>query len=249
MKDNLYIKDYEASYYAIDQRKRLDPKAILDYITECNLIYARTYGIALEELHKKGYTMVLQKAEISFNRPIYLGEKFSVAVGIQGVKGSSIIRQGSVITANNEVICKSRGLVYVIDINTRKVAPMPDFVNEAYNIINDENIFEFKVIPPVNRIDYYKEFDVRYSDLDLNNHVNNSIYLGWALETFPLEFLNSHSLKKARILYMKEVFYGERVRVVAEEVSSEAGLKTIHQIKNSEGVVTTLLECTWENYI
>jgi hypothetical protein len=38
----------------------------------------------------------------------------------------------------------------------------------------------------------------RRSDVDPNGHINNTIYLAWALETLPQEVLDTHHLKEVR---------------------------------------------------
>lgn len=38
----------------------------------------------------------------------------------------------------------------------------------------------------------------RYSDMDMNGHINNVTYLGWALETVPRRVANDYSLHQVR---------------------------------------------------
>jgi len=60
-------------------------------------------------------------------------------------------------------------------------------------------------------------FNVRLSDLDLNQHVNNARYIEWALESVPLEIWRGYQLQRIEISFRAETKYGERVIVQTEQ--------------------------------
>ena len=43
-------------------------------------------------------------------------------------------------------------------------------------------------IKKLERVDFKKEFSVRYDELDVNQHVNNANYIAFALEPLDFEF-------------------------------------------------------------
>ena len=57
-----------------------------------------------------------------------------------------------------------------------------------------------------------KSFDVRYSDIDTNMHVNNVKYVSWALETVPKDIVLNYELKNVKVTYEKETTYGETIK-------------------------------------
>ena len=94
---------------------------------------------------------------------------------------------------------------------------------------------------------YHKQFDIRYSDIDSNNHVNNVKYVEWAIEAVPIEVVNNYILKRIKVTFEKETTYGNKVLVSAtvKEIDN-INLKSYHTIRNSEGTELTLLEADWE---
>ena len=50
-----------------------------------------------------------------------------------------------------------------------------------------------------------KDYHVRFYDLDMNGHVNNSKYLDWIFEVMGADFLMKHVPKKVHLKYVKEV--------------------------------------------
>jgi acyl-ACP thioesterase len=53
----------------------------------------------------------------------------------------------------------------------------------------------------------------KYSDLDVNNHVNNSKYIDWFTDQIPLETHQKGILSEISVSYSQEIRSGETVRL------------------------------------
>ena len=53
----------------------------------------------------------------------------------------------------------------------------------------------------------------KYSDLDINNHVNNSRYIDWFTDQIPLEIHSRGILSEISVSYSKEIRSGESVKL------------------------------------
>ena len=51
----------------------------------------------------------------------------------------------------------------------------------------------------------------RYTDLDINHHVNNTRYADWVCDALPLEVLRAHCVENLLLNYAKEVLPGQAV--------------------------------------
>ena len=45
----------------------------------------------------------------------------------------------------------------------------------------------------------------------MNGHVNNTIYMSWAIEALDMDFLNTHNIKNIDIYFKHEVRYGDDI--------------------------------------
>ena len=54
---------------------------------------------------------------------------------------------------------------------------------------------------------------MRYSDCDLNGHVNNTRYIEMISDIFPLDFYRSHLITRLDINYVNELHDGDEVNV------------------------------------
>ncbi len=242
-----FQKEYDVNFYTVDMNLRALPQLLVDFYTDCDLDFARFQGVGVEELHKSGLTMMLQKREISFYKPIYLRDRIVAKPTIEGIKGSTLIRKSTFESPEGELLSTSRGLVHLVKVKDREKVQVLEKIYKAYGIQESLDYeFIFHRIPVIEEVEYSKEFEVRYSDLDSNKHVNNSKYLTWALETLPVEYMRDYFLEKVRIAYLREILYGDSVRVVAQRDSRKERLVTIQEIRNSSGLLTTVLECTFK---
>lgn len=86
-----------------------------------------------------------------------------------------------------------------------------------------------------------KDYHVRFYDLDMNGHVNNSKYLDWIFEVMGADFLTHYIPKKINLKYVKEVRPGGVITSAVERT----GLESKHEI-TSDGVINAQAIITWQ---
>ena len=86
-----------------------------------------------------------------------------------------------------------------------------------------------------------KDYHVRFYDLDMNGHVNNSKYLDWIFEVMGADFLTHYIPKKINLKYVKEVRPGGVITSAVERT----GLERKHKI-TSDGATNAQAIITWQ---
>ena len=86
-----------------------------------------------------------------------------------------------------------------------------------------------------------KDYHVRFYDLDMNGHVNNSKYLDWIFEVMGADFLTQYIPKKINLKYVKEVRPGGVITSAVELT----GLESKHEI-TSDGATNAQAIITWQ---
>ena len=86
-----------------------------------------------------------------------------------------------------------------------------------------------------------KDYHVRFYDLDMNGHVNNSKYLDWIFEVMGADFLTQYIPKKINLKYVKEVGPGGLITSALEL----SGLESKHEI-TSDGATNAQAIITWQ---
>ena len=88
---------------------------------------------------------------------------------------------------------------------------------------------------------FSKDYHVRFYDLDMNGHVNNSKYLDWIFEVMGADFLTQYIPKKINLKYVKEVRPGGVITSAVERT----GLESKHEI-TSDGATNAQAIITWQ---
>jgi medium-chain acyl-[acyl-carrier-protein] hydrolase len=85
--------------------------------------------------------------------------------------------------------------------------------------------------------------DVKYSDLDLNDHVNNATYARWILDSYPADFHRTHSVRSMVINFLAEVGGDDSVTLSKREVGKHRVAHTIW--RRIDGTEACRAEITW----
>ncbi|WDP88612.1 MAG: hypothetical protein HUN04_02180 [Desulfobacter sp.] len=106
-----------------------------------------------------------------------------------------------------------------------------------------------RIEKPARFDEYHHEttFPVRFLDLDLNQHVNNRVYLRWAVETLPEPYCFEYAPARCTVVYKKEGLFGDRILSRIHMDLSGPGLRTEHAIirqETGEELARLMLEWT-----
>ncbi|BDA48332.1 Palmitoyl-acyl carrier protein thioesterase, chloroplastic [Coccomyxa sp. Obi] len=78
----------------------------------------------------------------------------------------------------------------------------------------------------------------RRSDMDMNGHINNVTYLGWALETVPADVYLNYSLHEVEIDYKSECMAGQTVESIGSRIKEDTNgtgiLRFVHMLRRCD---------------
>lgn len=108
----------------------------------------------------------------------------------------------------------------MIDTQTREPQNILE-VNEGSitNYINPEKVCPIKDVSRVripevtSQGETEESFTVRYSDLDVNGHLNSVRYLDHVMDTFNIDYLKEHELKRIEVAYVAEGRWNETLHI------------------------------------
>jgi len=91
-------------------------------------------------------------------------------------------------------------------------------------------------------------FHVRWHDLDINQHVNNTVYPRWAIEAMPPALLQSSWCRRMQIHFRGMVKAGDRVSVTSSQ-PDPSQLHFLHSIRETTSdKACTFLVSDWSLY-
>jgi medium-chain acyl-[acyl-carrier-protein] hydrolase len=243
-----FTKKYEIHYYEVNFKLRCKLSSIIDFICDVGTQQSEYLGGGIEYCTRNNCAWVFYKYDIKMYRYPMFGESINITTQPIGFKKFYGLRKYMIIDEDNNLIGEALALFFLINIQKRR--PMR-IQKEQYDIYEVEDDVDYDInMDKLERTDkeqYHKQFSIRYSDIDSNNHVNNVKYVEWAIEAVPIEVVNKYILKRIKVTFEKETTYGDTISSAAtvKEID-EDNLKSYHTIRNSEGYEVTLLEADWE---
>lgn len=243
----IFNKEYEINYHDVDTNLNCKLTSIINFICDVGTRQSESIGGGMEYCKKNNCAWVFYKYDINMYRYPKFGETISLTTQAIGFKRFYGLRKYYIKDSQGILIGEALALFFLIDIEKRRPMRIQKEQYEFYGVDHDLEIdISMEDIERVKEEQFIKEFQIRYSDIDSNKHVNNSKYIEWAIEAIPLEFIQQYELKKIKVLFAKETTYGKTIcSTAAIREIDDNNLKIYHKIKNDEGIEITFLEADW----
>jgi acyl-ACP thioesterase len=79
-------------------------------------------------------------------------------------------------------------------------------------------IDKFSKILPVEGIESNMGYSVRYSDIDINKHMNSIKYVEHIVNVFDLEMFKDNTIQRFDIIYLAEGLFGDKLKLYRQNV-------------------------------
>ena len=198
-------------------------------------------GYGVLNVPKTGKTWVVVDWKLRVLRRPRYGENVLVRTWGRNTEGLISLRDFE-IRSDNELCAVATSKWMLIDLKTRKPIEIDEEIINAFGEHNEFEVFmdeEYEKIKPLETYDKSKKINIRKSDLDFNNHVNNIKYFDYISELSENKNYND-----VRISYLKEINEDENVSIYLSEI----GEVDHYLIKNSNDEIKTIIECKQTEY-
>ncbi|WP_304519092.1 acyl-[acyl-carrier-protein] thioesterase [Clostridium estertheticum] len=239
-------REYNIHYYEVDIQKRALITSIMNYLGDMAMYQSETLGVGIDYLKENKMAWVLYKWDITIKAYPLLNETIKVETFAHSFKKFYADRKYDIFDGKGNKIGHADSIWILINTDTRRPIRVTKELYEVYGIEDSPNTLKnIENILSMNEVDNEKSFQVRYSDIDTNMHVNNVKYAAWAIETIPEDIILNKELKNIKVTYIKETKYGEIIKVSTQVIKEVDKTICRHRIINEEGTELTLLESIW----
>lgn len=229
--------DFIAEPFHVDLNGQLTMGILGNHLLNCAGIHANDRGFGMSTLNEENYTWVLSRLAIELEDMPYQYEKFSIQTWVENVYRLFTDRNFALLNKDGKKIGYARSVWAMINMNTRKPADLLSMHDGqiADYICDYECPIEKHSRIKVTSQDVTCALTAKYSDIDINGHVNSIRYIEHILDLFPIEFYKAMRIRRFEIAYVAESYYGDELKFYKEEAGS--GEYNIEVKKNNEEVV------------
>lgn len=205
---------YRLHTYETDTHGNMSIPALFNYLQDIASAHAAALHFGKDDLERNNRFWVLSRifAEMDF-MPGWDSEVI-ITTWPRGIEGIFALRDFEVSDISGKRIGGATSAWLMVDLTNRR----PQRPGELLATLGVELPSKQSVgrnpekIPPVETAGYSSlPFSVKYSDLDINLHVNNVRYIQWALDAYPLEFRMKNEMESVEVNYISESLPGDEV--------------------------------------
>ncbi|KAE9609685.1 hypothetical protein Lal_00006380 [Lupinus albus] len=214
----VFRQNFSIRSYEIGADRTASIETVMNHLQETALNHVKTAGLlgdgfgSTPEMCKKNLIWVVTRMQVAVDHYPTWGDVVQVdtwvsASGKNGMRRDWLLRDCN----TGEILTRASSVWVMMNKLTRRLSKIPAEVREEIEsyFVNSAPILEEdkRKLTKLddNTADYIcAGLSPRWSDLDVNQHVNNVKYIGWLLESAPQSILESHELSAMTLEYRRE---------------------------------------------
>ncbi len=210
----MYNEPIETKYFDEDATQKVAFHILLKHFSEAAAQDARNLSFGFEDLKDQNIVWIIARMQIEQAKAVQHGQKLNLKTW-HAHSDKLLSRRDFIITDEaGQTVVKGASWWLLMDITKRKIVratqdlidknpKTPDFIIQEAQYPNPklQDMAPVKTTPII----------ARYSDMDINNHVNNTNYIAWAAESVPQDVLDTKIITKFMINFKNESKAGDKI--------------------------------------
>lgn len=218
---NSKIGNYQfvAEPFHVDFTGHLTMGVLGNHLLNCAGFHATERGFGIGTLNEENYTWVLSRLAVELDEMPCQYEAFSIQTWVENVYRLFTDRNFAILDKEGRKIGYARSVWAMISLNTRKPA---DLLTLHEGGITEYVCDEPCPIEKPSRIKVVSQeaadvLTAKYSDIDINGHVNSIRYIEHILDLFPFDIYRTKRIRRFEMAYVAESYYGDTLSFYLDE--------------------------------
>jgi acyl-ACP thioesterase len=231
--------------YVCDFTEKATLPVISNFMLDAASIHAQQRGFGYEQISKDQIAWVLSRLSIEMYEYPGHNQELHVETWVEEVSRFFTYRCFRFINRDGKTIGFARSIWAAIDIQTRRPVDILQWRPDLLEYIDREMtcpVEKLAKIPPVEGVEASMGYSVRYSDIDINKHMNSVKYIEHVLNVFDLAIFKEKIIRKLDIVYLAEGNFGDKLKLYKQTISENEYL--IDTKKGEESVCRCRIK--WE---
>ena len=228
---------FVAEPFHVDFTGRLTMGVLGNHLLNCAGFHASDRGFGIATLNEDNYTWVLSRLAIELDEMPFQYEDFTIWTWVENVYRLFTDRNFALLDKDGKKIGYARSVWAMINLNTRKPADLlalhggsiVDYVCDEPCPIEKPSRIKVTSTEPVATL------KAKYSDIDINGHVNSIRYIEHIMDLFPIEMYKEKRIRRFEMAYVADSYYNDELTLYKDELGD--GAFDIEVKKNGNEVV------------
>jgi len=215
-----YTKNLTIQCYETDASWRLKPASFMNLAQEAAGNHAVYLGFGYDDLIVSNTAWILSRVHVEFIDTPKWREDITLTTWHKGLNRLFFLRDFVLTDRNGRERVKATTSWLVLDLATRRLVRDPKLMEEG--TVCTDNAIE----TPADKVHMPKDVEsvhvmdhtVAYSDVDMNGHANNAMYMQWAMDAVDYDIASSRGVREFTINFNHEIKPGSIVSLFKTRV-------------------------------
>ncbi len=216
----IYIDNFTLTDLQCDRFGRLKSAAILWFVQEMAGRHCQILKLDWNTLASKGMFWAIIRHRVQIKRLPHKGETIRIETWPMPTTRVAYPRNVVAFDESGNELFRTTSLWVLMDMESRAmILPGKSGVEVAGVLRGGELPIPGSLSPA--SLSGCQERTVRFTDLDLNGHMNNCRYLDWAADLLPSHFHQAHQVRDITLGYLSEAREGDGLQLHHQLLSED----------------------------
>ena len=220
-----YTKDLTIQCYETDASWRLKPASFMNFAQEAAGNHAVYLGFGYDDLIASNTAWILSRVHVEFVDTPKWKEDITLTTWHKGLNRLFFLRDFILTDKEGRTRVKATTSWLVLNLETRRLVRDPKLMEDG--TVCTENVIE----TPADKVQIPKDIEavhvmdhvVAYSDVDMNAHTNNAMYMQWAMDAVDYDIASTMPVREFTINFNHETKPGDVVSIYKARIIEDEG--------------------------
>ncbi len=210
--ENIFRSDFLVDAAHSDCFGQLKPASILYFVQEIAGKHCLQLAVDWDTLAQKRMFWAVIRHRVQITRLPRKGETITVETWPMPTTRVAFPRSVVAYDSDGRELFRTISLWVLMDMDTRAMILPGKSGVQVPGLLRGNELASPKSLVPVT-LSAESSRQVRFTDLDINGHMNNCRYLDWICDLLPSGFHHSHSIREFTLCYLSEAREGETLKL------------------------------------
>lgn len=218
---SIFTQSFDVDYFDCDINAQLKTVDLCKMIQMASSTHAILGGISFWDLQEANQSWVVYKFRVEISRMPKWQERIDISTWIETLDGIRSVRNFEV-HCNGELVASASSMWVIMNTVKRRPEVMA-IPHDHFTLHKDKKSIKGEFVTFDKNIEtkHLVSDTVRYSDLDMVNHVTNIKYLEWVIDALKVSDTSSKDITLVDMHFQKELRFNQAYNILQSTVNQD----------------------------
>lgn len=230
-------QEYRIPAYYVSLNGQIKFYTLASMFIESAAAHADMYGFGYKDMKREKVYWVLSRFQVIIHAYPRMNEQVIIQTWPKGADRLFFLRDYNMFSQDSRLLASATTAWLILDGRTGRPQQMDAAGNlENYHVDNLHAIEKVPgKLPSVTDPDRQVKVIARYSDLDINRHVNAIKYIEWIQDCYAEIIYQKQNVREFQINYQLETRFGEEVEIRIKKLGDGDPYEYFEGIRKKDG--------------